>query len=163
MPTECRGKRLGELSVTSRTVESSTRAFPGPGTLTVAGNYMQTAGGTLQIEIAGTTPGQFDLLRVGRHASLAGTLQLIPLGNFQLQAGNKVTFLTAQGGVSGTFKYDRKSFPEQYSHQSRNQYSRNTVQLEGTQGSFTRVACNPNTAAVGGALNSAVVIRVRQG
>ena len=32
----------------------------------------------------------------------------------------------------------------------------NAVQLEGTQGSFTEGACNPNTLAVANALDSAV-------
>jgi autotransporter-associated beta strand protein len=127
-----------------------------PGTLTVAGNYTQTAGGTLRIEIAGTAPGQFDLLRVGGHASLAGTLQLIRLGNFQLQVGDKIAFLTAQGGVSGTFSTILNPFVTNTLIKADINILGNAVQLEGTQGSFTEVACNSNTAAVGGALNSAV-------
>jgi outer membrane autotransporter protein len=127
-----------------------------PGTLTVAGNYTQTAGGILRIEIAGTAPGQFDLLRVGGHASLAGTLQLVRLNNFQLQVGNKVTFLTAQGGVSGNFSTIQNPFLTNTLVKAEINIVGNSVQLEGTQGSFTEVACNPNTVAVGGALNSAV-------
>src|SRR5262249_27221138 len=82
------------------------------GTLTVNGNYTQTANGTLRIEIGGTrtAPNQFDLLRVGGHASLAGTLQLVSLNNFHLQVGDKISFLTAQGGVSGTFDTIQNAF-----------------------------------------------------
>jgi outer membrane autotransporter protein len=131
-----------------------------PGTLTVAGNYTQTAGGTLQIEIAGTAPGQFDLLAVGGHASLAGTLQLIPLGNFQLQVGDKITFLTTppppQGGVSGTFSTIVNPFVTNTLVLAEIINLPNGVQLEGAQGSFTTVACNPNTLAVAKALDSAV-------
>ena len=49
----------GNVTNTSGTVEPGSS----PGTLTVTGNYTQGAGGTLQTEIAGTTPGtQFDRL-----------------------------------------------------------------------------------------------------
>ncbi|MFL6598598.1 MAG: autotransporter domain-containing protein [Chthoniobacterales bacterium] len=73
------------------------------GTLTVNGNYTQTTGGTLRIEIAGLGPNQHDMLVVNGKATLGGTLQVIPVNNFQFQPGNEITFLTAKGGVSGTF------------------------------------------------------------
>ena len=126
------------------------------GTLTVNGNYTQTANGTLRIEIAGTAPGQFDLLAVGGHASLAGTLQLIRLGNFQFQVGDKLSFLTAQGGVSGTFSPIQNPFVTNTLIKAEINILASAVQLEGTQGSFTEVACNPNTLAVANALDSAV-------
>ena len=44
------------------------------------------------------------MLVVNGKATLAGTLEVIPLNNFQFQPGNEITFLTAKGGVSGTFK-----------------------------------------------------------
>ena len=47
---------------------------------------------------------QHDMLVVNGKATLAGTLEVIPLNNFQFQPGNEITFLTAKGGVSGTFK-----------------------------------------------------------
>ena len=93
---------------------------------------------------------------MGGHASLAGTLQLVRLNNFQLQVGNKVTFLTAQGGVSGNFSTIQNPFLTNTLVKAEIIILGNSVQLEGTQGSFTEVACNPNTVAVGGALNSAV-------
>src|SRR5262249_16019996 len=75
-----------------------------PGTLTVNGNYTQTANGTLRIEVAGLGVNQHDILVVNGKATLGGTLDVIPLNNFQFQPGNEITFLTAKGGVSGTFK-----------------------------------------------------------
>jgi fibronectin-binding autotransporter adhesin len=54
-----------------------------PGTLTVNSNYTQNPSGTLRIEVAGLGATQHDLLAVGGHASLAGTLQLIRLGDFK--------------------------------------------------------------------------------
>jgi outer membrane autotransporter protein len=126
------------------------------GTLTVNGNYTQTANGTLRIEIAGTAPGQFDLLAVGGHASLAGTLQLLRLGNFQLQVGDKITFLTAGDGVSGSFDTVQNPFISNTLVKAQINIFDGVVQLEGTQSSFTEVACNPNTLAVARALDSAV-------
>jgi autotransporter-associated beta strand protein len=124
-----------------------------PGTLTVNGNYTQNTSGTLRIEVAGPAPSQHDLLAVNGHATLAGTLQLIGLGSFTLHVGNQVTFLTASGGVSGTFgtvlatatlvKAQVVDLP-------------NAVVLEGTQGSFVEEASTPNTVAVAQALDSAV-------
>jgi outer membrane autotransporter protein len=131
-----------------------------PGTLTVAGNYTQTAGGTLQIEIAGTALGQFDLLAVGGHASLAGTLQLVSLGNFKLQVGDIVTFLTAAQGVSGTFSTILNPFVTNTLILAEINILANAVQLEGTQGSFVAFATSsgltPNQIAVANALDSAV-------
>src|SRR6476620_10383866 len=73
------------------------------GTLTVNGNYTQNAGGTSRIQIARLAPSQHDLLAVNGHARLAGTLQLIGMGSFTLHAGDRLIFLTANGGGSGTF------------------------------------------------------------
>jgi outer membrane autotransporter protein len=127
-----------------------------PGTLRVSGNYTQTANGTLRIEIAGTALGQFDVLAVGGHVSLAGTLQLSRVGNFQLQIGDKITFLTARGGVSGTFSTIQNPFVSNTLIKAEINILANAVQLEGTQGSFTEVACNPNTLAVAKVLDSVV-------
>jgi outer membrane autotransporter protein len=130
------------------------------GTLTVNGNYTQTTGGTLRIEIAGTAPGQFDLLAVGGHASLAGTLQLVSLGDFKLQVGDIVTFLTAAQGVSGTFSTILNPFVTNTLILAEINILANAVQLEGTQGSFVAFATSsgltPNQIAVANALDSAV-------
>jgi hypothetical protein len=48
-----------------------------PGTLTITGDYTQAPGATLDVDLAGTTPGtQFDHLLVGGVATLDGTLAL---------------------------------------------------------------------------------------
>jgi autotransporter-associated beta strand protein len=64
-----------------------------PGTLTVTGNYTQNPGGTLRIRVAGVATGQHDLLAVGGHATLGGTLQLISLGGFSLNPEIKLLSL----------------------------------------------------------------------
>src|SRR5262249_25897359 len=116
-----------------------------PGTLTVKNNYTQNASGTLRIEVAGLAPGQHDLLAVGGHASLAGTLQLIGLGGFTLHAGDQVTFLTANGGVSGSFGTVQNQLATGTLVKAQVIDLPNAVVLEGTQGSFVSVA--PRTAA----------------
>jgi autotransporter-associated beta strand protein len=68
------------------------------GTLTINGNYAQTSTGVLEIEFDGN--GGIDQLVVNGTAALDGTLRFIALNNAEGQGG---TFLTASGGVSGTF------------------------------------------------------------
>src|SRR5258708_39514933 len=73
-----------------------------PQPINVKGNYTQSAGGTLQLQVAGANPGQYDTLNVGGNAALGGTLQLISLG-FQPKAGNQLTLVTTGGVVSSRF------------------------------------------------------------
>ena len=75
----------------------------GRGTFHIRGNYLQTGAGTMVIEIAGTKSGEHDLVAVGGRAVLDGTLRLVKVGNARLKPGDKVTFLTATGGVTGRF------------------------------------------------------------
>jgi uncharacterized protein with beta-barrel porin domain len=124
-----------------------------PGTLAISGNYTQNPNGTLRIEIGGLGVNRHDMLAVGGHASLAGTLQLIPLNGFQLHVGDKVTFLTAKAGVSGNFSAIQNEFATVVKTQII--ILPIAVQFVGTQGSFVDAACNSNTAAVARALDSA--------
>ncbi len=70
--------------------------------INVKGNYTQNAGGTLQLHVAGASPGQYDSLNVDGNAALGGTLQLISLG-FQPKAGDHLTLVITGGVVSGRF------------------------------------------------------------
>ena len=96
--------------VVNGNVINSGTVSPGnsPGTLTVNGNYTQNADGTLRIEVAGRSPGQFDLLTVSGHASLAGRLQLVRVGGFKLRVGDRITFLTAGDGSERDFRCRRE-------------------------------------------------------
>jgi autotransporter-associated beta strand protein len=125
------------------------------GTLTVSGNYTQTAGGTLRIKVAGPAPGAHDLLAVKGQASLAGTLQVIRVAGFQLHVGDQVTFLTAAGGVSGTFGTVENGLSGTTVN-AQVVYLPTAVLLEGTQGSFVTAARDPNSAAVARSLDTAV-------
>ena len=131
------------------------------GTLTINGNYTQTASGTLRIEVAGASPGQYDVLAVSGRASLGGRLQLIRVGGFVLRVGDRISFLTAGGGISGTFANVENEFLATNSIVVFDVvYLPNAVVFEGIQGSFAQFASifvgTPNALAVGEALDSAV-------
>ena len=131
------------------------------GRLTINGNYTQNASGALRVEVAGSSPGQYDVLAVNGHASLAGTLQLVSVGGFKLRSGDQIAFLTASNGVSGTFGNVESDLLATGSLVAFDVvYLPNGVVLEGTQGSFAEFAnvfCGtPNSVSVGKALDSAV-------
>jgi outer membrane autotransporter protein len=83
------------------------RADPQP--INVAGNYTQT-GGTLQLQIAGASAGQYDFLSVGGHANLGGTLELVSLG-YQPKVGDRLTLINTQGLITGRFANWVNPFP----------------------------------------------------
>ncbi len=99
------GTLSGGGSVTGSVNNASGTVAPGssPGTLTISGNYTQGPAGTLDVEVDGTTPGQFDKLVVGANATLGGTLALHPSSAFAAAAvpGDSVGFLA--GTNAGTF------------------------------------------------------------
>ncbi|MEP6668671.1 MAG: autotransporter-associated beta strand repeat-containing protein, partial [Chthoniobacter sp.] len=106
-----------------------------PGQIHVSGNYTQTPTGTLRIEIGGRDLSQHDLLSVGGTATLDGTLQLVRLNKFKLKRNKPVTFLTADGGVSGEFATVENGFASDTILQSTVVYHANSVALEAKQGS----------------------------
>jgi autotransporter-associated beta strand protein len=127
------------------------------GKLTVGGSYTQTAGGTLRIQVAGLGATEHGLLAVNGTATLAGTLQVIRLNNFQLRPGDQITFLTAKGGVNGTFSTVQNDFSTSGTIVgSQIIFLPDSVVLEATQGSFKTICQTPNDMAVGAALDSAV-------
>ena len=81
-----------------------------PGALHVTGSFTQGVQGTLDIELAGTTPGsQFDTLDITGHATLDGTLSVSLLNGFTPASGTAFEILHADSGISGFF--DNLSFP----------------------------------------------------
>ena len=80
------------------------------GTFRIRGNYLQTGAGTMVIEISGAKAGQHDLVAVSGQANLDGTLRLVQTGGGRLKPGDKVTFLTAAGGVTGRFATEENDF-----------------------------------------------------
>ena len=111
-----------------------------PGTLTVKGNYTQTAAGTLLIEVAGKNAGQFDVLAVGGKATLAGTVRILNTGNVRLHLGQKITFLTAAGGVAGKFGTEVVAdFNDGTLTKAKVVYNTNSVVLTTKLGSFAGI------------------------
>ena len=53
--------------------------------------------------MAGTLPGQFDVLAVTGHATLRGTLSLDFINGFAPHAGDTFTFLDVAGSTDGRF------------------------------------------------------------
>ena len=131
-----------------------------PGTLTVTGNYTQTPAGTLLIEVAGKGAGQHDLLAVGGAANLNGTVRILNVGSVRLKRGDKVTFLTAAGGVNGEFAHVNSDSFLTGGHllKAGVVYDSNAVSLEAVQGSFVRDigGLTPNQKAVAKNLDGVV-------
>jgi autotransporter-associated beta strand protein len=131
------------------------------GTLTISGNYVQSSNGTLRIGVGGVAPGQFGVLAIGGHATLGGTLQIVSTNGFQLAVGNKLTFLTAAGGISGSFSTIENPFPSSTAVQAQFVLLPNAVEIEGTQSSFVSTiqslgpVVTSNELAVAKALDSA--------
>lgn len=95
------GGILTGTGTVSRNLVNVGTVIPGNtvGTLNVGGNYTQTSG-ILIINIVNPTSLGFINTNT---ANLDGTLQVVGLSNFTPQLGQAITFLTATGGVSGTF------------------------------------------------------------
>ena len=131
----------------------------GRGTFRIHGNYTQTGAGTLIVEIAGAQAGQHDLVEVGGRAALDGTLRLVKVGGARLKAGDKVTFLTAAGGVSGKFAHVENGLAGTGTIlQTEVVYEANAVAIEATQGSFELFAqqqhLTPNQRTVASMLDA---------
>ena len=141
---------LGGSGLINGSVINNGTVAPGNsrGTLTVAGNYTQSATGTLQIEIASTS--LFDRLVVGGTANLAGTLAVQDTGG-ALAYGQQYDFLQA-AGITGAFDQITMPSPERY---------RGRVLVNGGTGplliaptSYTLVAATANQRSVAGALDA---------
>ena len=131
-----------------------------PGTLTVKGNYTQHSTGTLFIQVNGAGAGQYSRLAINGHAQLDGRLVLNQGGEVNLRLGQQITFLTADGGVSGQFSNVINPFATGTIIVGKLVYEQNAVVLEGAQGSFQSIEnqlnLTPNQRAVARMLDSAI-------
>ena len=81
------------------------------GKTTITGSYLQTGGGTLDIDLGGTLPassyqsgtGTYDYLSVSGSAVLGGALRIRILPGFSPDSTQSFTVLSAAGGISGGF------------------------------------------------------------
>ncbi len=100
------GNLTGNLLITANVSNQGGTVTPGasPGALTINGNYVQSPGGTLVVEIGGTTGGsQYDQLIVNGNATLGGTLSVTLINGFVPTGGETFTVVQSSGAVSGTF------------------------------------------------------------
>lgn len=100
--------QLSGVGTINGNVTVGTALSPGssPGTLVITGNYVQTATGTLNVELGGTTQGvNYDLLQVGGTATLDGTLNATYVGPYVASAGDVYDIITyaARVGDFATF------------------------------------------------------------
>jgi autotransporter-associated beta strand protein/T5SS/PEP-CTERM-associated repeat protein len=99
------GGALGGSGTIGGSVTNAGLLAPGSsaGTLNISGNYIQSAGGKLQIELASATA--FDRLDVTGTVSLAGALQVSLLSGYQPLAGSNFDILdfTSLTGSFGSF------------------------------------------------------------
>ena len=94
------GQVNGSITNTSGSVQPGAS----PGILSVTGNYSQGPGGTLAVEIGGTTAGTgYDQLAVDGTASLDGTLAITTTGGFDPALTDTFDVVTSDGALSGTF------------------------------------------------------------
>jgi T5SS/PEP-CTERM-associated repeat protein/autotransporter-associated beta strand protein len=88
----------GSGTVGGITINSGGILAPGdsPGILTVNGNYNQTSGGVLNVEIGGATPGtRFDQVAVSGSATVGGTLNLSLVNGFRPIVGQTFKIITS--------------------------------------------------------------------
>jgi hypothetical protein len=111
----------GDVFVGTGPIRSPVRNISGrvePGTelgglMSIDGDFTNLAGGTLAIDLAGTTAeSQYDVLDVSRIAFLGGTLEVRLTGGFTPNVGNMFTVLTTGERIEGSF--DTLSLPAGY-------------------------------------------------
>ena len=98
------GGALKGTNTINGNVVNSGFVLPGlsPGTLTIHGNYTQTASGVLQMEIGGIAANQFDRLIVTGAANLGGTLDVALVNGFTPPVGTNFPILQ-YGSRTGNF------------------------------------------------------------
>lgn len=131
-----------------------------PGTLTLRGNYQQGSSGSLVIQLNGIGANQFSHLAISGRAQLNGGLLLQNNGSVvPLKLGQKLTFLTADAGVSGKFSTVDTTIPTGTVVVGTVVYDANTVSVQGAQGSFRSINnqfhLTANQNAVAATLDSA--------
>jgi outer membrane autotransporter protein len=99
----------GNISTLAGITNAGGTVAPGNsiGTLTFTGNYVQGAGGLLEIEL---TNGASDVLAVTGNATLGGTVSFMPFGPSPLE-GQSYIFLTTGGTITGQFGIVRDLLP----------------------------------------------------
>jgi autotransporter-associated beta strand protein len=101
--TVMNGSAVGGIGTINGNLVNNGLVSPGnsPGTLSIGGNFTQTSSGSFLLEAGSLSV--FDRLNVTGTAALAGNLTATGFGGYTLSVGDRYQFLTADGGISGTF------------------------------------------------------------
>ena len=144
----------GQINGNVTNTSGSVRPGNSPGHLTVAGNFLQSTGGTLQIEVDGTAA--FDQLEVTGVATFAGTLAIV--NGFTPAAGDTFQIVTS-ASRNGTFATVTGAGPYAVDYPGGPSFGARlsvggvpgpvagTPQVTGTMQVGQTVTCNPGTWA----------------
>ena len=83
--------------------EGDLRPGNSPKVVSFDGNMVLGSSSTTQIELGGTSAGEFDQLDIAGSVSLASTLDTMLIDGFLPALGQMFTIISADGGVTGTF------------------------------------------------------------
>jgi outer membrane autotransporter protein len=152
----------GNGTVGGVVAQANSRIVPGPGytTLTVAGNYQQNAGSTLQIAL--TSAGSNSAVNVQGAATLAGGAmldinELVTSGPYPWTLNERFKILTAANGLTGTFRGVTPR-PISMFYTLQMGYDATHAYFDVAQTlPFKAAAITPNQAAAAAGLNSATV------
>jgi T5SS/PEP-CTERM-associated repeat protein len=101
------GKIFADLNLAGGTSEFPFSSILAPanstGTLTIEGDVVQEPGSVIEIEIAGTAAGQFDVLAVTGDITLGGDVFLEFTDGFAPHQGDAFEFLDVSGAQAGSF------------------------------------------------------------
>lgn len=97
----------GTLSLAGATLTNASTIRPaGPGAIgafNLTGNFVQTAGGHIEIETEGAGAGQSDRFAVSGNATLAGVFELVAINGYQPSGSIAYPDLMTYGSRTGTF------------------------------------------------------------
>ena len=152
------GARLsGSGTVGPTTVQNGATVAPGnsPGTLNVAGNFVQAAGSTYQAEVV---PGSAtsDLIAATGTATIGAgaVLNVSKYGSGAIAPDASYTVLTAAGGITGTYTLTGDTAISAF-YTLAADYSVNALKLKGVQtASFASVAQTQNQLATANAVTA---------
>jgi autotransporter-associated beta strand protein len=144
---------LGGTGVIAGNVTNGGTIGPGNsiGTLTIAGNLVNSGSGSYQAEVNAT--GQSDLINVGGTATLqGGTVNVLAQPGSVFAYSTTYKLLNAAGGVSGAYSSVASNYPFLQPSLS---YDANDVYLNLQIGGFAQVAQTATQATVGRVLDAA--------
>ena len=146
----------GDLNLTNGTLKADATSLTSRTTVTIGGNYNQSAGTTLELGVGGTAANSSDQVKAAGKAVVSGNLQLDALGSYRPLHNTQLVLVSASGGVTGRFTTLANNFTYSPLLTPQLVYNPNDVTLAWAHGSFQPYAVTNNQKAVAGALDSIV-------